>query len=140
MRNGGNVTSQSTMGVRVVGKALKQARGRLSQKAAADRWGVPVATLAALEQGLTRRYQSQTLAQFDEMLGRSTLDLYLQSDDDGYALIEIKREIDDLRDELHSHVRQFHGDSDEMAVLASGLSPRHRQMVLDLIRSLADDG
>ena len=44
------------------------------------------------------------------MLGRSTLDLYLQvGDDDMYTLTEIKREIEDLRDELHTHLRQMHG-------------------------------
>jgi hypothetical protein len=138
VHNGGNLASSGTMGVRVVGKALKQARGRLSQRAAADRWGVPVATLAALEQGLDRNYQSQTLAQFDEMLGRSTLDLYLQSDDDSFTLLEIKREIDDLRDELHTHLRKAHGEGDELVTLASGLSAGKRQIVIDLIRSLAN--
>jgi hypothetical protein len=97
-----------------------------------------VATLGALEQGIARDYNSQTLAQFDEMLGRSTLDLYLQSDDDHYTLVEIKREIEDLREELHSHMRQLHGEGDELAALASGLSPGKRQMVIDLIRSWSD--
>jgi hypothetical protein len=123
------------MGVRAVGRELKRARGRLSQKAAAAKWGVPVATLGALEQGIVRDYNSQTLAQFDEMLGRSTLDLYLQSDDDMYTLTEIKREIDDLREELHSHLRQFHGETDELIALASTLSDTKRQMLIDLIRS-----
>lgn len=138
MYDGGNVASGASMGVRAVGRELKRARGRLSQKAAAARWGVPVATLGALEQGIVRDYNSQTLAQFDEMLGRSTLDLYLQSDDDMYTLTEIKREIDDLREELHGHMRQHHGEGDELVTLVSALQDRDRQIVLNLIRSLSD--
>ena len=138
MYDGGNVAAGASMGVRAVGRELKRARGRLSQKAAAARWGVPVATLGALEQGIVRDYNAQTLAQFDEMLGRSTLDLYLQSDDDSYSMLEIKREIDDLRDELHTHLRQMHGESDELVTLAATLPAGKRQMVIDLIRSWAD--
>ena len=138
MYDGGNVASGASMGVRAVGRELKRARGRLSQKAAAARWGVPVATLGALEQGIARDYNSQTLAQFDEMLGRSTLDLYLQSDDDMYTLTEIKREIEDLREELHTHLRQMHGEGDELLMLVTALPDRDRQIVMNLIRSLSD--
>ena len=137
MYDGGNVASGASMGVRAVGRELKRARGRLSQKAAAARWGVPVATLGALEQGIARDYNSQTLAQFDEMLGRSTLDLYMQSDDDNFTLSEIKREIEDLREEMHAHFREGHEPHDELVQLVSGLPDRDRQIVLNLIRSLA---
>lgn len=139
MYDGGNVASGASMGVRAVGRELKKARGRLSQKAAATKWGVPVSTLGQLEQGITRSYNAQTLAQFDEMLGRSTLDLYLQSDDDMYTLSEIKREIEDLREEMHAHFRDGHEPHDELVLLARRLTPRQRQSVLDLIRSLSAD-
>lgn len=79
--DGESVTSRSEMGVRAVGAALRRARGRLSQQAAAERWHVPLATMAALEQGVVRDYQAQTLAQFDEMLGTRTLDLYERPDE-----------------------------------------------------------
>lgn len=69
------------MGVRAVGDALIAARGTMSQKAAAQRWGVPVATLAALERGVERNYNPQTLRQFDQALGgRDTWQLYKGAD------------------------------------------------------------
>jgi len=97
------------MGLARLSRELKRARGTLSQKAAASRWGVPYSTLCALEQAKPRSYQPHTLAHFDAMLGRSAWDLYMEADEVGWdvpaasvaALDELRTRVDDLAAELH---------------------------------------
>jgi transcriptional regulator with XRE-family HTH domain len=81
----GPVTSRA-MGVRRLGNALKKARGRMSQQAAAEAWGVALSTLGAIEQGVDRKYQPPTLAPFDAVLGRegAAWDLYNQPEEAGW--------------------------------------------------------
>src|SRR4029077_2963923 len=77
------------VGIKALGRALRDARGTMSQGEAAAHWGVPGATLGAIEQGVVRRYHSQTLARFDKMLGRSAKDIYDQVDGEVVDLVEL---------------------------------------------------
>lgn len=98
---GGSVASAHTMGVRRLGSELKKARGTMSQKVAAQEWGVAVATLGAIEQGVVRSYQPQTLAPFDRVLGRSAWDLYEAADEPGTDIPAASQaDVDELRQRL----------------------------------------
>ena len=104
-----SLASGHDMGLARLSRELRKARGTLSQKAAASRWGVPYSTLCALEQAKPRNYQPQTLAHFDAMLGRSALDLYEMEDETGIdipaasiaALDELRARVDELAGQLH---------------------------------------
>lgn len=104
--------------MRAVGEALQKARGRMSQKAAAAHWGVPLATLAALEQGVERDYQPHTLHQFDEALGRSTLDLY-NGPDPGPERDDVLARLEAMDQLLRS---EFADISAQLAVMSESVS------------------
>ena len=54
----------------------------MSQKRFAQTHSLPFGTMQALMQGVVRKYRPSTLAVFDEVLGRSTWDLYEQADEE----------------------------------------------------------
>jgi hypothetical protein len=142
-----SLASRHSMGVKAVGAALRRARGRLSQQAAAERWNVPLATMAALEQGVERDYQAQTLAQFDDMLGRSTLDLYERPDEQPPMTgtpDELARAFVSMSAEISERVAQTlreerSGAFDEVAELWERLPNRLRVAFTYLLREVVGD-
>lgn len=142
-------------GVRRVGRALRRARGRLTQKQAARHWGVSLATMAALEQGKVRHYGSDTLAQFDEMLGVSTWDLYEGFDlpDEGEAPT-VAAEVQQVREAILGRLNQIEDSiaarlsaplvpdalDQTFVSLAIQLTDAQRRVVVVLMRELLADG
>jgi hypothetical protein len=57
------------MGLEQLRSEVINRRGGLSQKRAAAEWGVPVATIAAVEQRLRRKFRPATIGVFDEPFG-----------------------------------------------------------------------
>jgi hypothetical protein len=109
----------------------------MSQGEAAARWGVPVSTLGALEQGVVRRYHSQTLARFDAMLGRSANAIYEQSDGEADELGTLRdsvRHLEEQVDEVRRLARRV--EVDELDALIVGLSAGQRARVADFIRGM----
>lgn len=126
------------VGIKALGRALRDARGTMSQGEAAARWGVPVSTLGAIEQGVDRRYHSQTLARFDAMLGRSANAIYEQTDDPDDEIerlrAEIDARIDQLRVEMREEVRHLArpaGAGDELDALTVSLSAAQARRLPD---------
>ena len=131
------------VGIKALGRALRDARGTMSQGEAASRWGVPVSTLGAIEQGVERRYHSQTLARFDAMLGRSANAIYEQGDDFENELDALRVEVRQLSDEMHDMVRRLTRPvnvGDELDALVVDLSPAERARVADFIRGMRAAG
>lgn len=131
------------MGIRALGRALREARGTMSQGEAAAKWHVPVSTLGALEQGVVRRYHSQTLARFDAMLGRSAVAIYETADLDADAVVALRSEVDakirQLSAEVHGQVQQLARPAtvgDEFDALSVRLTPAQRARVVDFMRGL----
>jgi hypothetical protein len=111
----------------------------MSQGEAAARWNVPVSTLGALEQGVMRRYHSQTLARFDAMLGRSAIAIYEQADDVEDELDALRADVDSRIGQLTEEIRRLAGTTgagDELDALIVGLSAAHRARVADFIRGM----
>lgn len=125
------------VGIRRVGDAIKRARGTMPQKVAAKTWGVPLATMAALEQGIERNYQPHTLAQFDQVLGQSTLDLYLRPD--GEQMRTIEEKVTDLTSKVDALLAAERPPpvEAELDALMIRLTPAQRELVLALVRELA---
>lgn len=57
------------MGLEELRSEVINRRGGLSQKRAAAEWGVPVATIAAIEQRLKRKFRPPTIGVFDAPFG-----------------------------------------------------------------------
>lgn len=135
--HGESVASRHVMGLRRLGTALKKARGTMSQKAAAHTWGVPLSTLSAIEQGIVRDYQSQTLAQFDAALGESAYEIYASPDqptiDDLAALTHRVEALEAAHhvvvpSALESLIAQLAGDEvDELVSFANFIISRRHQ-------------
>lgn len=140
-RHGESLILSNAVGVRRVGRELRRARGVLSQRAAAARWEVPLATLAALEQGVDRKYNPQTLARFDRMLGISALDLYEQEDESDEDLAsrinELGEHIEMINRQLEELLTREPAGMDESFVkLALRLTDYQRQLVTELMKAL----
>lgn len=128
------------MGVHRLGDALKKARGRMSQKAAAASWDVPLSTLQAIEQGVERHYQPHTLAVFDGPLGTSAWDLYQQSDGVGWDepaasvadVEELRRHLTQLNDRLNALTESFERQRERSPLehLVDELDPVERETVV----------
>jgi len=125
------------VGIKALGRALRDARGTMSQGEAAARWNVPVSTLGALEQGVVRRYHSQTLARFDAMLGRSANAIYEQTDDTDDKLSELQDSVRQLAEQVEviSRTRPV-TVGDEFDALAVRLDPAQRARTVDFMRGL----
>jgi len=109
----------------------------MSQGEAAARWNVPVSTLGALEQGVVRRYHSQTLARFDAMLGRSANAIYEQADDTDDKLSELQDSVRQLAEQVDTISRTRPVTvGDEFDALAVRLDPAQRARVVDFMRGL----
>jgi hypothetical protein len=109
----------------------------MSQGEAAARWGVPVSTLGALEQGVVRRYHSQTLARFDVMLGRSANAIMEQVDDADDEIGELRDGLRQVKEQLAEVQRLARpANVDELDALIVGLSAAHRARVADFIRGM----
>ena len=128
------------MGIKALGRALRDARGTMSQGEAAARWNVPVSTLGALEQGVVRRYHSQTLARFDAMLGRSAVAIYEQSDGEADDIGALRAELDSRLEQLSAEVRRLARPvrGDELDALVMRLDPAQRERVAAFIRGMLD--
>jgi hypothetical protein len=124
------------VGIKALGRALRDARGTMSQGEAAARWGVPVSTLGALEQGVVRRYHSQTLARFDAMLGRSANAIYEQADDEVDEVVALRADLDQLTAEVRRLAQPVRGD--ELDALVVRLNPAQRERVAAFIRGMLD--
>jgi len=128
------------VGIKALGRALRDARGTMSQGEAAARWNVPVSTLGALEQGVVRRYHSQTLARFDAMLGRSAVAIYEQSDGEADDIGALRAELDSRLEQLSAEVRRLARPvrGDELDALVMRLDPAQRERVAAFIRGMLD--
>lgn len=143
--DGGPRVGSSVVGVRKLGRALVEARGGLSQRAAARQYGVSLSTLMAIEQGKARRYRATTLHQFDVLLGRSALEVYQGSDEPPEALlvVELKdyvgAELASLRQLIIERIPPVEprGGVEEIAALAEQLSADDREHLLWLLRRAA---
>lgn len=130
------------MGIRALGRALREARGTMSQGEAAARWNVPVSTLGALEQGVVRHYHSQTLARFDAMLGRSAVAIYESPDLDSDGVAALRDEFDSKLRRLSVEVREVQRLArpatvgDAFDALSVRLTPDQRARVVDFMRGL----
>ena len=126
------------VGIKALGRALRDARGTMSQGEAAARWGVPVSTLGALEQGVVRRYHSQTLARFDKMLGRSANAIYEQDDNEADRIEALRAEMDSWREQMSADMRRLAQpqQGDELDGLIVGLTDGERQKVVAFIRGM----
>lgn len=87
-------------GVKRVQRALQRAMGTKTQTAFAEEWGLPFGTMQALLQGRVRNYRSTTLAAFDEVLGRSTWELYTAADDELADVDAVRDGVNELRAEV----------------------------------------
>lgn len=113
---------------------MKKKRGKMSQKVAAERWGIPLATLGAIEQGVVRNYRPSTLAPLDDVLGRSTWDLYMEPDEPETLasqdeLDELRRRLDDLAAEVAA-VTAMPAPGGELESLAQQLGDNERAEVV----------
>jgi hypothetical protein len=107
----------------------------MSQGEAAARWGVPVSTLGAIEQGVDRRYHSQTLARFDAMLGRSANDIYDQADGAADELSQLRDDLRQLTEEVR-HLARPAVVGDELDALTVQLTADQRAKVIAFIRGM----